>query len=468
MRSRRLVLPTIVALFAISCGSSDRTTDADVGSDTSGTSPSTSATRPSSTTRSSSTPIVDSSHTAGAPTPPIPTTTVTPTPTTTTTTTSTTTTTTTVPTSTIPTTSTVGVAPPAAPATTNATSAPSDGTGPPSTERDDDQRGPDTLIVPSALPATGRPIRPAVDPFFPATNSAFDRLARGNTGASLSVSRAGELVVTRASGVTIDGHPATSDTPMVVASVSKIVVALAVARLVEAGALRTDEVVPWGDIGILPNGAWMNVTIRELLDHTSGVPKVQSSWFTGGTTCPAFIQELVVRPPLGHRGRWVYSNGNYCLLGMVVAQRTGLPLDDALQLVVFDPVGVDGVHLTDDGLLPGDMPHPHGVARLSRLGGAGTLVVSTDDIALAIGRLTPADREILRPPGVFTDQYGFGHTGTIDGAKACVWALDGGDTVVAATIAGNGTGTGGAVCDLVVPAIAADLGIGAGRPERTP
>ena len=114
------------------------------------------------------------------------------------------------------------------------------------------------------------------------------------------------------------------------------------------------------------------------------------------------------------------------------------------------------------------MAHPDGVDRLSRLGGAGTVVVSTDDTALALGRLTPADRAVLQPPGVFADQYGWGHTGTVDGAKACMWVLDGGETVVSTTIAGNSVGTGGALCDIVVPAVAGDLGIGAGRPDRTP
>jgi len=144
------------------------------------------------------------------------------------------------------------------------------------------------------------------------------------------------------------------------------------------------------------------------------------------------------------------------------------PLDAALQRLVFDPVGAEGVHLTDNGLQPGDIDHPDGVDRLSRLGGAGTLIVSTDDTAAALGRMTFGDRIILQPPGVFTDQYGFGHTGTVDGAKACVWVLEDGATVVSATIAGNSVASGGGVCDIVVPAVASDLGFGSAKPDRTP
>ena len=332
---------------------------------------------------------------------------------------------------------------------------------------------PATTIPPTTVPATtlpppDLPERTLGDPAFGATATAFDRLARANPGASLTVVRGGEVVFSRASGATIDGQPATGDTPMVVASVSKIVVAMAIARLHEQGRIDAFGPFPWAELGLDPNDGWDDVTIRELLDHRSGLSKARYSWFTGNGTCRDYVPSLLTSPPNGDRGRWVYSNGNYCLLGLLVEQRTNEPLDAALQRLVFDPIGADGVHLTDGGLQPGDQPHAEGVERLSRLGGAGTLIVSTDDTAMLLGRMTAADRSILQPPGVFTDQYGFGHTGTIDGAKACTWVLEYGITVVSATIAGNSVSTGGSVCDIVVPAVSSDLGFGSAKPDRTP
>lgn len=331
-----------------------------------------------------------------------------------------------------------------------------------------------TSSVPVAvqpIPASADDLPPLADPWLSRTNEAFESLARNNVGASVSVSRGGTLIFGRASGTTVGGAPATSDTPMVVASVSKLVVAMAIARLDQRGAIDVDGPVPWAEIGILANPGWADVTLRELLHHTSGFPEARSSWFTPGADCRGHAQSLVANGPLASRGERTYSNGNYCLLGLVVEATTGEALDVAAQRLVFDPVGVDGIHLSGDALLADDMPHPHGagVARLSRLGGAGTLVVSTDDLAIAVGRLLPADLDVVRFPAVFTDQYGFGHTGTIDGAKSCVWVIEAGRTVVSATIAGNALGTGGAVCDAVLPAVARDLGTsGDGRPTREP
>lgn len=325
-----------------------------------------------------------------------------------------------------------------------------------------------TTLAPTTLPPTVEKPPDVADGSFPATTGAFDRLAKANPGASLTVARGGDIVFHRASGPTTDGSASNSDSPMVVASVSKIVVAMGIARLNELGLIDVSAPVPWADLGLGQNEAWNDVTVRELLDHTGGVPKVQESWFTGDGTCRDFVPSLLASPPTGDRGEWVYSNGNYCILGLLVEQRTDEPLDVALQQLVFDPVEASGIHLTNGGLLPGDVPHTEGVDRLSRLGGAGTLVVSTDDLATVFGRITSPDRDVLRPPGVFTDQYGFGHTGTVTGAKACVWVLEGGATVVAATIAGNSVKTGGDVCDIVVPAVASDVGLGSAKPDRTP
>ncbi len=107
---------------------------------------------------------------------------------------------------------------------------------------------------------------------------------------------------------------------------------------------------------------------------------------------------------------------------------TGLPLDAAAQALLFDPVGSTGAHLTTDGQLPSDIGYRLGVERLSRLGGAGNFIVSTDDLTTVLAELTDSDLDVLRWPGVIVDQYGWGHTGSVQGAVACAWVLEGGRT----------------------------------------
>ena len=123
----------------------------------------------------------------------------------------------------------------------------------------------------------------------------------------MTVMRDGRAVLQRAWGTTIDGAPATSDSPMVVASVGKLLTASMVARLDEAGAIDVDAPMPWGAIGVSTHPGWSDVTLRELLAHTSGMPIERRSWFDGGVDCAGFLPSLLDRPPLDTRGEWTLS-----------------------------------------------------------------------------------------------------------------------------------------------------------------
>jgi CubicO group peptidase (beta-lactamase class C family) len=302
----------------------------------------------------------------------------------------------------------------------------------------------------------------------PNANQAFDRLARANPAVTMTVVRDRRRVFGRASGTTIVGAPATTDSPMVVASVGKLLTALMIIRLDSVDSIDVDAPTPWTDMAVPTHPGWADVTPRELLAHTSGMPVARQDWFRGGIDCAGFLPSLLDRPPERTRGRWTYSNGNYCALGLLVEAAAGLPLDAAAQTLLFDPLGLTGVRLTTGGQVPTDVAYRPGVERLSRLGGAGAFIVSTDDLAQTFATVTPTDLRLLTWPGVIIDQYGWGHTGSVDDAVACLWILEGGRTVVAATVAGGFPSTGGDVCDRVVPAVADDLAIGRGIPDRSP
>ncbi|MEX2627270.1 MAG: serine hydrolase domain-containing protein [Ilumatobacteraceae bacterium] len=323
---------------------------------------------------------------------------------------------------------------------------------------------PDTT-VPAPFPA-GADGAPAI---YDATRAAFGALTGGDVAVSLSVWRDGVPVLQLAHGEARSGAPLTTGSPMVIASVSKLVTALTIARLGEAGLVDVGAPVPWVDLGFEPHLSWHDVTVRELLDHTSGMPIARQRWLDDPGPCSIPLGEVMTGPPTGDRGRWVYSNGNYCALGLLVDAVTGDRYDVAARRFVFAPVGVDGPRLTLDGAAPSDGPYGRGVARFDRLGGAGSWLAGTDHVAAVLDGVTDRDLETLRWPGIFRDQYGWGHTGSVAGATACAWTLEQGRTAVAATVAGGRPSTGGAVCDAILPALSSDLGLGdLGRPDRSP
>lgn len=301
----------------------------------------------------------------------------------------------------------------------------------------------------------------------PHLDAAFDTLVRGNAAVSVTVVSANGSAYKRASGRTLGGQPVTASTPMVLASVSKLITSLTIARLVEAGRLTLDARVPWTAMGLQHDPAWDGVTVRELLDHTSGMPIARDSWFDLAGPCSIPLEEALAQPPRPQRGKWAYSNGNYCALGLLISYVTSERLDSAARQLVLAGLHAGDAHLTTDQPLASDGPYAKGVARLERLGGAGTWMASSDIIATIVAAATDADMTTLAYPAVMTDQYGWGHTGTVDGAKACAWRLSG-DTTIVAIVAGNRPDSGGRLCDLLVPALAADFGITLGKPDRQP
>jgi CubicO group peptidase (beta-lactamase class C family) len=99
------------------------------------------------------------------------------------------------------------------------------------------------------------------------------RAVSGAPGVAVAVARAGDtdpLVV--AAGVADLDHqvPVRPETVFQLGSVTKQVTAAVVLQLVEAGRVRPDDAVG-GHLAALP-AAWRRVTVRQLLNHTSGTP----------------------------------------------------------------------------------------------------------------------------------------------------------------------------------------------------
>jgi len=123
-------------------------------------------------------------------------------------------------------------------------------------------------------------------------------------------------------------------------SVTKSFTAAVVLQLVAERRLRLGDTVERWLRGVLPYGG--AVTVRALLQHTSGVPDyweagpdplnisfVNDPAVRAKTYAPLQLVERVsgVRPDFAAGSRVEYSNTNYVLLGLIVEAATGKPLD---------------------------------------------------------------------------------------------------------------------------------------------
>jgi serine-type D-Ala-D-Ala carboxypeptidase len=135
-------------------------------------------------------------------------------------------------------------------------------------------------------------------------------------------------------------RPSPDSTFWDLASITKVVgTASAVLRLVDSGLVMLDEPVA----RYLPQfggGAKDRVTVRMLLDHTSGLPPYVPLYRLARSP-EAAIERLYAEP----LERWpgdsaAYSDLNAMLLGLLLEQVTGKPLDQVVRTEVLDPLGL--------------------------------------------------------------------------------------------------------------------------------
>jgi D-alanyl-D-alanine carboxypeptidase len=158
--------------------------------------------------------------------------------------------------------------------------------------------------------------------------------------------------------------PMTKDTPIYIASITKLYTATAIMRLYEKGALSLDDPMSRYLPEVLIRGIHVykgkdyshEITIKELLSHTSGIADYYTDKPKGGETLfELFLQEperswtvdeTIARArndlePNFQPGTDVsYSDTNYQLLGKVLESITGKPLHIVFEDFFFRPLGL--------------------------------------------------------------------------------------------------------------------------------
>ena len=175
---------------------------------------------------------------------------------------------------------------------------------------------------------------------FPAVEAAVNAsITRGDIpGAVVLVGHDGKVVYRRAFGsrsVEPTPEPMTTDTIFDVSSLTKVVAtAPAIMRMVSLGQLRLNDPV----VRYLPefNGPGkQDITIRMLLTHFSGLPPdldLSQPWQGREEGARRALAEPLIHPP---GARFVYSDINFILLGLIVERLSGMPLEKYAEAHIF-------------------------------------------------------------------------------------------------------------------------------------
>ncbi|MDR6174734.1 D-alanyl-D-alanine carboxypeptidase [Nocardioides zeae] len=221
------------------------------------------------------------------------------------------------------------------------------------------------------------------------------------------------------------------------ASTTKMLVAVLALKAQERGLWRLDTTVDDVAPGLL--GEHGDVTVRELLSHTSGLPEYLGPLLvaeSGDDHSTGRFLEVVGEPrdpeqlvaygagaPWTPRGEFVYSNTGFVVVGELLQRVTGQRLDDLLRSWVLGPAGMWRTSLPDDPRLPADALTEYATMYGERVdlsafdptlfGAAGGLVTTTEDLnrfqrALGSGRLLGAGSVRLMREVVSTEPLAYG------------------------------------------------------------
>jgi CubicO group peptidase (beta-lactamase class C family) len=144
------------------------------------------------------------------------------------------------------------------------------------------------------------------------------------------------------------GRPVTPETPFILGSLSKSFTALAVMQLAEKGQINLDanvsQYIPWFS---LADASSQQITVRQLLNHTSGLSVQTSEKFAGSSDVSDGALEKRVRDlrtehldrPVG--SEFEYSGTNYAVLGLLVQMISRQPYEKYIEENIFTPLQME-------------------------------------------------------------------------------------------------------------------------------
>ncbi|ACB52378.1 hypothetical protein cce_3030 [Crocosphaera subtropica ATCC 51142] len=151
-----------------------------------------------------------------------------------------------------------------------------------------------------------------------------------------------------------------------IGSITKTFVATTVLQLVEEGSLSLEDTLttwlPESLTADIPNA--QEITIRQILQHTSGIADYLDILFTQAATNPTVflrpwepeqLMDLIdgAEPVFEPGESWQYSNTNYILAGLIVEAATGNNIAQEIRNRILTPLNLENTFFAQEEAVPG-------------------------------------------------------------------------------------------------------------------
>lgn len=173
---------------------------------------------------------------------------------------------------------------------------------------------------------------------------------------SFLVAKNGQIIYEKYEGFANfrDKTPITSTTPIHIASVSKVLTATAILKLVNANRIGLDDKVT----NCLKTFPYPEVTVRMLLSHRSGMrsyayftDRDKKVWDRRNTLTNQDILTIMgtknIELEQKTGTRFAYCNTNYAILALIIEKVTKLSYREAMSEMIFKPLGMTNTFVLD-------------------------------------------------------------------------------------------------------------------------
>jgi len=176
-----------------------------------------------------------------------------------------------------------------------------------------------------------------------------------NSNVSMLVAKNGQIIYERYQGVADreKGIDLDQDTPLHIASVSKVLTATAVLLLINKKKIDLDQKVNT----ILDNFPYPEITVKNLLSHRSGLRNYayftedKGVWDRHVTISNQDILNLFAEKNIQLEyptdTHFAYCNTNYAMLALILEKVTGMPYPEAMREMIFKPLGMDHTYVME-------------------------------------------------------------------------------------------------------------------------
>jgi D-alanyl-D-alanine carboxypeptidase len=234
-----------------------------------------------------------------------------------------------------------------------------------------------------------------------------------------------------------------------IASISKLYIAVAAAKLVEDKRLSLDDTLAHlspETAGRIENAD--RITLRMLLQHRSGIPNFTDAhgfrW--DRMTDAGEVLNLVLDKPADFKpgSRRSYSNTNYLLVGRILDKALGYDHQAYIKAEILTPLGLSHTYGRLSEVNPADLASGYVIGldsdmkALDNVIAGGSMVATAQDVGVFLRALNDGSLLDDGEQAVYSSIYDYEHTGLVPGYQSIARYHKAIDTVVVQFVSTSG------------------------------